>query len=808
MEAAQMFAIVTLSAGLWAFFYGLQLISPSLSAKLFWFNLKQIGATIVGPTTLLMVLQFTHQRLRHLRLLIAGLMVEPIVTQIILWTNHWHGLAGTPMLVTDAAPFPVLMYEFGPWFWFSLFISYLLFLVATFIVVMRLPGANKLYRKQIILLLSGLMVPWVAGSLGFFGFLDWHLFDMATFFFPVSGLLIGLGLFRYQLMQLSPVAYSAVFSSIRDGIMVLDDNGRIIETNPAALYLLGLRERELTGQQITDILPLPDTTFLKSASRNSAKSIQFYYEKGGQNRYLEVHGAALVSNIYISSGQVLILYDVTDRLLAEKARQFSENRYRTIFENDSSATIILEANMLISLANERFAELSGYSRREIEGKLPWTNFVHPDDLQRMKAYHESRRQNGDSIPNSYEFCFITKAGEQKDVYVSVALVPDSTISVASLIDITDRKLAEQVLEQRASELETAVRSEQERSAIILQSISDAIAVSDLDYKAVYVNPAFTQLTGYAIEDLLTKPAWYILNGRLPQHIWRQLERALLNQLIWEGEMQFKRKNGSIYDAAVLIAPVYDGNKQLVGYVSSHRDITQTKQIEEARRRFVTNISHELRTPVTNLKLYTDLLQRHIESERRGHYFEVLNDQIERLERIIKNTLEIAGLEDKRKALQHDHVHWESLYDSLQVRLQPQANEQQIHLKFEPSVLRLPGFIGDQQRLGQAIYELVHNALIFTQPGGQVTISGAVKKSDNVTWLTISVCDNGPGIDVQEQGKVFERFFRGKQTAAGHIPGTGLGLSMVKLIAEAHNGRITLQSAPHQGSTFTLWLPLS
>lgn len=282
MEAAQMFAIVTLFAGLWAFFYGLQLISPSLSAKLFWFNIKQIGATIVGPATLLMVLQFTHQRLRHLNLLIAGLMVEPVVTQIVLWTNRWYGLAGTPMLITEAAPFPVLVYEFGPWFWFSLFISYLLFLVATFIVAMRLPGANKLYRKQIILLLSGLMVPWVAGSLGFFGFLNWHLFDMATFFFPVSGLLIGLGLFRYQLMQLSPVAYSAVFSSIRDGIMVLDDNGRIIETNPAALYLLGLRERELAGQQITDILPLPDTTFLKSTPRNSAKSIQFFYEKAGK----------------------------------------------------------------------------------------------------------------------------------------------------------------------------------------------------------------------------------------------------------------------------------------------------------------------------------------------------------------------------------------------------------------------------------------------------------------------------------------------------------------------------------------------
>ncbi|MEZ4594277.1 MAG: PAS domain S-box protein [Chloroflexota bacterium] len=808
ITAANTFAFLMLSAGFWAFFYMLELVAVTLPTKLVFFNLKQLGASLIGPALLLFALRFTQQRIRYMRLVYGLLLIEPIATQVIFWTNSWHGLAGTAVLRTDIAPFPLLQFEFGAWYWLSIFIGYLLFAQATLIFVVRLPGANKVYRKQLGLLLGGFVFPWAVGTLGIFGVFNWQFFDVTTFVLWLSGAFIGYGMFRYQFLQLSPVAYSAVFSSIRDGIVVMDENGRISEINPAALHLLGLRIREALGQQIADILPIATTDFLQKREPNSDFNLAFFYEQGSQNRYLEVHGAKLVSSIYNTSGFVLILYDVTERKLAEKAWEFSENRYRTIFETDSAATIMIETDMIISLANERFAALSGYSRREIEGKMVWTRFVHEDDLPRLVGYHQSRREDGQTTPNEYEFRFITRSGAVKDVYISVALVPDSSVSIASLLDITDRKLAEKLLQQRATDLEAAVLTEQERSAILLQSISDAIALSDLNYKTIYVNQAFVRLTGYEMDELMGTPATFLLNGRLPEPIWQQLMNAMIDQKVWQGELQIKRKNGQAYDAAILIAPVYDGKKELIGYVSSHRDITEDKRLEESRRRFVTNISHELRTPVTNLKLYTDLLHRHFDSTRREHYFQVLEEQIERLERIIQNTLDISGLEDRRKTLQRELLHWQTLCDTLQIRLLPQANEKQIQLKFAPSILQLPSILGDAQRLSQALYELVHNAIVFTQPGGSVIISGAVQADNELNWITLSVQDNGPGIDSQEQAQVFDRFFRGQRAASGHIPGTGLGLSMVKLIAEAHNGRITIQSTPGQGSTFTLWLPLS
>ena len=589
---------------------------------------------------------------------------------------------------------------------------------------------------------------------------------------------------------------------------MLDVDGRILQMNPAALKLLGARDREIMGQHIASVLPIPSAKFLNKDSRKREFNLEFFYEQNGQNRFLEAHGAPLTSDIYVASGYVFILYDVTERVLAEKAWEFSENRYRTIFETDSAATIIIEPDMTISLANEQFATLAGCLRKDIEGKVRWTDFVHEDDLPRMKHFHVARRLGEQNVPSEYEFRFVTGSGVVRDVHISIAMVPDSQISIASLLDITDRKLAEQILQQRATELEAAVLTEQERSAIILKSISDAIAVSDLDHKIIYVNPAFIQLTGYSSEEILGKPSAYRLNGRLPALTWQQLQKAFERQTIWEGEMSLKRKDGSAYDAAVLIAPVYDGKKSLIGYVSSHRDITGAKQLEESRRRFVTNISHELRTPVTNLKLYTDLLRRHFDSSRRDHYFAVLGEQIDRLERIIKNTLEISRLEDKYEDTQREMIRWDNLCRNVQERLKTQAEENRITLRFEAELRQLPGCMGDPQRLSQALYELIYNAIRFTQPGGTIIVSGRLESGDPTDWIAISVCDDGPGIESDEQIKIFDRFFRGQLATAGHLPGTGLGLSMVKLIAEAHNGRITLNSTPGQGSIFTIWLPLT
>jgi len=136
----------------------------------------------------------------------------------------------------------------------------------------------------------------------------------------------------------------------------------------------------------------------------------------------------------------------TERKRVEKALRESEEKYRTIFETTGTATVIIEEDTTLSLVNTEFERLSGYSRKELEGKKSWTAFVVKDDLDRMKEYHRLRRIAPSAAPKNYEFRFIDRQGNLKDIFLTVATIPGTKQSIASLLDITERKRAKERIE--------------------------------------------------------------------------------------------------------------------------------------------------------------------------------------------------------------------------------------------------------------------------------------------------------------------------------------------------------------------------
>lgn len=137
--------------------------------------------------------------------------------------------------------------------------------------------------------------------------------------------------------------------------------------------------------------------------------------------------------------------DVTSRILSEKALMESEEQYRTIFESTATANIIVEENMIIRLANSNFEKITGYSKQELEGKMSWAHFVVNEDLDKMKHYHMMRRIDPESVPSTYEFRFMNRAGEVRDLFMNVAIIPGTKESIASMIDISDTKNLEEQL---------------------------------------------------------------------------------------------------------------------------------------------------------------------------------------------------------------------------------------------------------------------------------------------------------------------------------------------------------------------------
>ncbi len=177
-----------------------------------------------------------------------------------------------------------------------------------------------------------------------------------------------------------------------------------------------------------------------------------------------------------------------ERKRAEQALRESEDRYRAVFDSTGAATIIVEEDTTISAANQEFERLSGYSREEVEGKKSWTEFIVPEDLARMKGYYESQRTDPASAPRSYEFRAVDRQGAIKDIFLTIAAIPATNRSVASLLDISARKQAEEALKNSHEELRRLAAQlqlvrEEERATVAWElhdEVEQALAALQID----------------------------------------------------------------------------------------------------------------------------------------------------------------------------------------------------------------------------------------------------------------------------------------------------------------------------------------
>jgi len=367
-------------------------------------------------------------------------------------------------------------------------------------------------------------------------------------------------------------------------------------------------------------------------------------------------------------------------------------------------------------------------------------------------------------------------------------------------------------------------AEQEKIETILRHVDDAIATSDPEMRLRYVNPAFAALTGYMTQEAIGQHVSLLFGRTMSEQDRQSLRLALAQGDAWRGEVSSRRKDGRPYEASVTIVPMRDAEGRLTGYVSSHQDVSRRKGLERARSQFVTNVSHELRTPVANMKLYANLLRMGRRPEKIQHYAQVIEEQADRLAELIQDILEMTELDSGQAVMAWKPVSLPTIITDTVTRYQSRAEASGLTLVAKPVPPDLPVVRGDQFRLSQALGELVENAVIFTPAGGQVTVEtgtteacpepfvpgpkdqGQSRRAEDQPWVTVAVHDTGPGISPEERERVFDRFFRGSLAESGHVPGTGLGLSIAREIVHAHGGRVTVESAPGQGSTFTVWLP--
>jgi NtrC-family two-component system sensor histidine kinase KinB len=350
---ATFFALLVLAVSEWSLTYALELDSADLSAKILFDALEFFGIVVIPAAWLALTLCYTGREKWLSPRNLALLAVEPVIVVLLVWTNGFHGLIWGDVGLDTSGTFINLSETPRAGFWVHTVYSYTLLLIGVLLLIQTFVRAPRLYRRQLISLLVGVLVPWLANALSLLDLSPFPEFDLTPFAFTVSGAVMAWGLFRFRLLDIVPVARSAVVDSLSDGVIVLDTQNRIVDINPAAQRIIRRAASEAIGQSAAEVFSArPD---LVEEYRNvtevnaeivlpgPVRSSQASQEQ--EQRSFELRILPLYDRRGALTGRLIVLRDITERKQAEEALRNAE---AATLQRLKEQTALREAGSIIS----------------------------------------------------------------------------------------------------------------------------------------------------------------------------------------------------------------------------------------------------------------------------------------------------------------------------------------------------------------------------------------------------------------------------------------------------------------------------
>jgi len=380
-----------------------------------------------------------------------------------------------------------------------------------------------------------------------------------------------------------------------------------------------------------------------------------------------------------------------------------------------------------------------------------------------------------------------------------AIIDGCIHAVIAINDITESKTAERERQLAENKYRT-----------IFENSAVAISLANEQECLISWNKFMENLLGMEREDLYLKP----VKSLYPEGHWQKIRDFNVRQKGMQHhlETQMIKKDGELIDVDVSLSVLKNPEGKVIGSIGVIRDITERKKVErelketmEIRSQFMSTISHELRTPLTSMKeaitIVSDEVAGKINKDQKN-FLDIAKRNIERLSRLIDEVLDFQKLNANKMKFHMQNNDIREIVKDAYHTMAPYAKKKGVNLSIELDG-NLPKVRFDNDRIIQALTNLISNAIKFTRENGQVSVCAQQQGED----LAIRVSDTGMGIPKEALPKIFEQFYRVHQPNQ-QIKGTGLGLSIVKKIVEAHRGRIEVESEVDKGTTFTVLLPSS
>jgi PAS domain S-box-containing protein len=436
--------VMLVAVCIWSTGYIFEIISESTSTKMYWLRFEYIGIATIPAAWVIFTLRYTNRMIpRWLALLLA---VHPLAVITLSWSNSLHNLIWTSADTISVNDIEVLDLTYGWVFWIHAGFSYLLFLTSALLLVGVFLRPSKVYRGQALTLLISFMLPWIGNIIYISGI--FRAFDLTSIAFTISAVVMVAGLYRFQLLDIIPVARENIINSLSHGVVVTSDKHLVVDINQAACNLLAVHVNEVLGKAVEEVLP-------GSVVPRYFKMSHLYEEIPVGNRFFDVRISPINYRRGRQQGRVVILQDITER----KKNEQNLRRQALVFENISDSVIITNLDGKIVDCNTATEKLYGFDKDELIGKdaslwqVPGTDVDTSQQIQ--LALDQNGRWHG-------ELPFVRKDGERRMAETVVLPLHDQRGILVARInvsrDITERKETERMLRESKELAEEASRA--------------------------------------------------------------------------------------------------------------------------------------------------------------------------------------------------------------------------------------------------------------------------------------------------------------------------------------------------------------